>query len=421
MLEKRTPLQINQAVEKVTAHLLEGRIEEVSIFESDGRYLGEDIIATNDVPLFTRSGYDGYALRSIDTVNASSAEPIELKVLEEIGAGMVAVHDIGPFETIRIMTGAKVPNGCDTVIMLEAVKEVEKNGERYITIKREVKKGDHLSFQGEEAKTGDVILKKGTKINPGVMAVLATFGYAKVRVAAKPRVGIFVTGSELLEVDEPLQDGKIRNSNAHMIFAQVKRAGGEPVYLGKLADELDTCIAAVAGALKEFDLLITTGGVSVGDYDLMPDVYKALNGEVLFNKIAMRPGSVTTVAVLDGKFLFGLSGNPSASYVGFELFVRPVIRNMLFCENLHLKAETARLNVDFKRPNPMTRFVRSKLSFENGELVVESAGMDKSNIVTSLAHTDSLAVLQGGERGFEIGDRVKVLLLEDDEGSKWPW
>ncbi|MBB6444970.1 molybdopterin molybdotransferase MoeA [Bacillus benzoevorans] len=421
MLEKRTPLQINQAVEKVTAHLLAGRTEEVSIFESDGRYLGEDIIATNDVPLFTRSGYDGYALRSIDTVHASSEEPVELRVLEEIGAGMVAAHDIGPFETIRIMTGAKVPNGCDTVIMLEAVKEVEKNGERYITIKREVKKGDHLSYQGEEAKKGDVMLKKGTKINPGVMAVLATFGYAKVRVAVKPRVGIFVTGSELLEVDEPLQDGKIRNSNAHMIFGQVKRVGGEPVYLGKLADELDSCIAAVAEALKEFDLLITTGGVSVGDYDLMPDVYKALNGEVLFNKIAMRPGSVTTVAVLDGKFLFGLSGNPSASYVGFELFVRPVVRNMLFCENLHLKAETARLHVDYKRPNPMTRFVRSKLSFDNGELVVESAGMDKSNVVTSLAHTDVLAVLPGGERGFAIGDKVKVLLLEDDEGSKWPW
>ncbi len=421
MLEKRTPLQINQAVEKVVAHVLEGSMEEVSIFECEGRYLAEDIVATHDVPLFTRSGYDGYALRSIDTVNASSTEPVKLKVLEEIGAGMVAEHDIGPFETIRIMTGAKVPNGCDTVIMLEAVKEEEVNGERYITIKREVKKGDHLSIQGEEAKKGDAILKKGTKINPGVMAVLATFGYGKVRVAVKPRVGIFVTGSELLEVDEPLEDGKIRNSNAHMIFGQVIRAGGEPVYLGKVPDVLDTCVEKITGALKEFDLLITTGGVSVGDYDLMPDVYKALNSEVLFNKIAMRPGSVTTVAVLEGKYLFGLSGNPSASYVGFELFVRPVVRNMLFCENLHLKVETARLNVDFKRPNPMTRFVRTKLSFESGELVIESAGMDKSNVVTSLAHTDALAILPGGERGFEKGDTVKVLLLNDDEGSAWPW
>lgn len=421
MLEKRTPLPIEQAVKKVMAHLLEGKTEEVSIFECEGRYLAEDIIATHDVPLFTRSAFDGYAMRSVDTVHATSQEPVKLKVLEEIGAGMVASHDIGPFETIRIMTGAKVPNGCDTILMIEAVKEEEINGERYITIKREVKKGDHISYQGEEVKKGDVVLKKGTKINPGIMAVLATFGYGKVRVAAKPRVGIFVTGSELLEVDEPLEDGKIRNSNAYMLFGQIKRAGGEPVYLGKVPDVLEACIEKVSAALKDFDLLITTGGVSVGDYDLMPDVYKALNGEVLFNKIAMRPGSVTTVTVLDGKYLFGLSGNPSACYVGFELFVRPVIRNMLFCENLHLKAETARLNLDYKKPNPMTRFVRTKLTSENGELVVESAGMDKSNVVTSLAQTDCLTVLPGGERGFEKGDRVKVLLLHDDEGSHWPW
>ena len=276
MLEKRTPLQIGKAVEKITAHFLEGKTEEVSIFECDGRYLGEDIIATHDVPLFTRSGYDGYALRSIDTKNATSDQPVELKVLEELGAGMVATKDIGPNETSRIMTGTMVPNGCDSVLMLEAIKEIEKDGEKYIVIKRPVKEGDHLSYQGEEAKKGDVILKKGTKINPGVMAVLATFGYAKVLVAAKPRVGIFVTGSELLDVDEPLQNGKIRNSNSYMISSQVKRAGGEPVYLGKLPDVLDTCLEAVSGALKEFDLLITTGGVSVGDYDLMPDVYKAL-------------------------------------------------------------------------------------------------------------------------------------------------
>ena len=135
----------------------------------------------------------------------------------------------------------------------------------------------------------------------------------------------------------------------------------------------------------------------------------------------MRPGSVTTVAVLEGKFLFGLSGNPSASYVGFELFARPVIRHMLNCENVHLKAGVARLSVDFPKANPLTRFVRSRLFFEDGQLMVEPAGMDKSNIVMSLAHTDSLAVLPGGERGFHKGDEVKVMLLNDDEGSLWPW
>jgi len=419
MLRKRTPLQINQAVKKIMEHTIEGKTEVVSISDCDHRFLGEDLLASHDVPLFTRSAFDGYALRSVDTVNASSEQPIELKIIEDLGAGMVATKEIGPFETTRIMTGTMIPKGCDTIIMLEAVKEIEKNGEKFIVIKRKVKKGDHISYQGEEAKNGDVILKKGTKVNPGVMAVLATFGYSKVRVAVKPKIGIFVTGSELLDVDEPLQNGKIRNSNSYMIASQVRRAGGEPVYLGKLPDVLDTCTNAVDAALKDVDMLITTGGVSVGDYDLMPEVYKELNGEVLFNKVAMRPGSVTTVAILNGKFLFGLSGNPSASYVGFELFTRPVIRKMLFCANAHLRAGVARLNVDFPRANPLTRFVRSKLLFENGELHVVPAGMDKSNVVMSLAHTDILAVLPGGEQGFQKGDQVQVLLL-DDEGSSFP-
>lgn len=419
MLEKRTPLQINQAVGKIMDHTIEGITEVVSITLCDQRFLGEDILASHDVPLFTRSAFDGYALRSVDTMNASSEQPIELKIVEKLGAGMVATKEIGAYETTRIMTGTMVPKGCDAIIMLEAVKEVEKNGEKYIVIKRNVNEGDHISYQGEEAKKGDIVLKKGTKINPGVMAVLATFGYTKVRVAVKPKIGIFVTGSELLDVDEPLQNGKIRNSNSYMIASQVRRAGGEPVYLGKLPDVLDTCTNAVDAAIKDVDMVITTGGVSVGDYDLMPDVYKMLNGKVLFNKVAMRPGSVTTVAILEGKFLFGLSGNPSASYVGFELFTRPVIRKMLFCENAHLRAGAAQLNDDFPRANPLTRFVRSKLYFENGKLLVDPAGIDKSNVVMSLAHTDSLAVLPGGKRGFQKGDQVQVLLL-DDEVSAFP-
>lgn len=419
MVEKRTPIPINQAVKRILEHVNVGKTEVISITECDQRYLGEDIVATNDVPLFTRSGFDGFALRSVDTAVASSKQPVELKVVEELGAGMVATKELEPFEAIRIMTGTMVPQGCDAIIMLEAVKEVEKNGEKYIVVKREINKGDHISYQGEEVKKGDVVLKKGTKINPGVLAVLATFGYSQVLVAVKPKIGIFVTGSELLDIDEPLEDGKIRNSNSFMITSQVRRAGGEPVYLGKLPDVLDICTNAIEKAIDEVDILITTGGVSVGDYDLMPDLYKRLKAEVLFNKVAMRPGSVTTAAILKGKYLFGLSGNPSASYVGFEIFTRPVIRKMLFCEYAHLRAEIAYLNVDFPRANPLTRFVRSKLYVEGGKLFVDSVGMDKSNAVMSLAYTDSLAVLPGRERGFQRGDQIQVLLLED-EGSSFP-
>ncbi|MEW8987401.1 MAG: molybdopterin-binding protein, partial [Bacillus sp. (in: firmicutes)] len=169
------------------------------------------------------------------------------------------------------------------------------------------------------------------------------------------------------------------------------------------------------------DLLITTGGVSVGDFDFMPGIYEKMGAEVLFNKVAMRPGSVTTVAQYQGKLLFGLSGNPSACYVGFELFARPIIRTMLCNEKPHLRKETAILEVDFPKANPFTRFVRSATTIKNGSLVAAPSGLDKSNIVMSLAGANSLMILPGGTRGYEAGTNVDVLLLEDTTGSVWPW
>ncbi|NMD72411.1 molybdopterin molybdotransferase MoeA [Bacillus sp. DNRA2] len=421
MLEVRHPIQIIEAVKRVMVHQLGGKEEMIPIDECDYRYLAEDIIATHDVPMFTRSGYDGFALRAEDTEIASSITPIKLKVVEEIAAGMVPRKELGPFEVSRIMTGAKIPKGANAVIAIELVKEFTNEGEKYISIKRQVKMGEHLSYQAEETRSGEIVIKKGTRINPGVKAVLATFGYSQVPVAVKPKIGIFATGSELLDVSESLQDGKIRNSNSYMIDAQAKRIGAEPIFFGKLPDEIEPCYEAISLALNKVDILITTGGVSVGDYDLMPEIYKRLNGNVLFNKVAMRPGSVTTVTALEGKLLFGLSGNPSASYVGFELFVRPIIRKMLYSDHPYLKFETVSLACDFPKVNPFTRFVRSKLFFENGEMIARPVGMDKSNAVLSLAKTDTLMVLPGSTRHFQNGDKVTALLLEDEEGSQTLW
>lgn len=241
------------------------------------------------------------------------------------------------------------------------------------------------------------------------------------RLLKKPVIGLFATGTELLEVEDELQPGKIRNSNTHMIIAQIERSGAEVRYFGKLPDDFELCYESIRSAIVEVDLLITTGGVSVGDFDYLPQIYKKLGADVLFNKVAMRPGSVTTVAHLDGKILFGLSGNPSACYVGFELFARPIIRTMLFCTKPHLRREKAVLEVDFPKANPFTRFVRSKVTIANGKLVASPSGVDKSNIVMSLAGTNSFIILPGGTRGFEAQTIVDVLLLEDSEGSEWPW
>ncbi len=304
--------------------------------------------------------------------------------------------------------------------MFELAREFIERGQPFIELKRHFQAGTNISRQGEDARKGTALVEKGRKIDAGVKALLATFGYAKVPVFKKPRVGVFATGTELLDVDQPLEPGKIRNSNSYMVMAQLKAIGAEPVYLGKLVDDLDRCYQAIAAALSQVDLLVTTGGVSVGDYDYLPAIYKKLGAKVLFNKIAMRPGSVTTVAELNGQLLFGLSGNPSACFVGCELFVRPVILSGFENGRPHLQKEQAKLMEDFPKPNPFTRFVRSRLSISDGRLQVRPTGLDKSGVVTSLADANALLMLPGGTRGFQQNDEVDVLLL-NGEGAEWPW
>ncbi|PVC70947.1 molybdopterin molybdenumtransferase [Priestia megaterium] len=420
MLESRTPISIPEAIEKVMTYKRKGSIERVSITESYGRYLGEDIIADQNVPHFNKSLYDGFAVRAQDCVEVSNEHSVEFEVVGEIGAGSVFEEELKPFQAVRIMTGAQVPHSCDAVVMLEVTKSYEKEGKTYMALSRRASKWEHIALKGEETKKGDVLVSKGTRINPGVTAFLATFGYADVAVVKQPVVGVLTTGSELLDVNEPLEPGKIRNSNSYMALAQIVRSGGIPKYLGKLEDDFDRCYEAVEKALEEVDILLTTGGVSVGDYDYLPAIYKKLGANVLFNKIAMRPGSVTTVAERNGQLLFGLSGNPSACYVGFELFVRPIVRSFLHSPAPHLHKTKAVLNGRFKEPNAFTRMVRGEITDEGGRLLVTPVGMDKSGAISSLAAANGLIVLPGGEHGYDRGIEVDVLHLEK-EGTSSLW
>jgi molybdopterin molybdotransferase len=421
MMEKRKPIAVKDAIEKVLNYSSLGQIEHVALQESYGRFLAVDLIADHPVPPFDRSPYDGFAIRSIDTISASADQPIELEVIDEIGAGSVSECLLGEMQAIRIMTGAQIPSGCDAVVMLELTKVFKRNEKVFMSIKRPFKKGDNISYAGEDTPIGSSLVNKGAYITPGIVALLATFGYETVPVVSKPRIGIIATGSELLEVGEPLVPGKIRNSNSFMIEAQCRRSGAEPIYLGKLMDNLDECFTAIQNALQSVDILITTGGVSVGDYDYLPEIYNRLGANVLFNKVAMRPGSVTTVAEVNGKLLFGLSGNPSACYVGFELFVRPIVRTYLYNKCPHLQKIRAALGKDFLKPNPFTRFVRGQLTFIEGKTIVSPVGLDKSNVVTSLADANAFIILPGGTRGYQMGDMVDVLLIEDQTGSDTSW
>ncbi|WP_026050083.1 gephyrin-like molybdotransferase Glp [Bacillus altitudinis] len=418
MMERRQPIPVEEAVKKVHQFQKHGQVEWVPLKNSLGRWIAEDILADHDVPAFDRSPYDGFALRAEDTKEASSEHPVEFEVIDHIGAGIVSAKTIGPFQAIRIMTGAKMPKGANVVIMLELTKTFEKDGKSMMSLKRPLKKGDNISRQGEETLKGNVMIKKGSKVTPGVTAILATFGYAVVPVVKKPVIGIISTGTELLQVSDAMVDGKIRNSNLSMVYAQVLEAGGEPLDLGGVSDDFDQSYEAVKAALSKVDMLITTGGVSVGDFDFLPAIYEKLGAEVLFNKVAMRPGSVTTVAALpNGQLLYGLSGNPAACFVGFELFVKPIIYKWCLKENPFPVFSEAKLTHDFPKANPFTRFVRASLDFAGSQLSVTPTGLDKSSAVTSIAHADCFIVLPGGTRGFSAGDKVSVLLFHHEGGA----
>ncbi|WP_212362507.1 molybdopterin molybdotransferase MoeA [Bacillus altitudinis] len=418
MMERRQPIPVEEAVKKVHQFQKHGQVEWVPLKNSLGRWLAEDILADHDVPAFDRSPYDGFALRAEDTKDASSEHPVEFAVIDHIGAGIVSAKTIGPFQAIRIMTGAKIPKGANVVIMLELTKTFEKDGKSMMSLKRSLKKGDNISRQGEETLKGNVMIKKGSKVTPGVTVILATFGYAVVPVVKKPVIGIISTGTELLQVSDAMVDGKIRNSNLSMVYAQVIEAGGEPLDLGGVSDDFDQSYEAVKAALSKVDMLITTGGVSVGDFDFLPAIYEKLGADVLFNKVAMRPGSVTTVAALpNGQLLYGLSGNPAACFVGFELFVKPIIYKWCLKENPFPVFAEAKLTHDFPKANPFTRFVRASLDFAGSQLSVTPTGLDKSSAVTSIAHADCFIVLPGGTRGFSAGDQVSVLLFHHEGGA----
>lgn len=411
-MEIRKSIPVAESISRIMQHVTPLNAETIALEHAVGRVLAEPIVARNSIPPFDRSPYDGFAIRAANSVGASGENRVLFTVIGEIGAGHVVEQPVGEFEAYRIMTGAQIPEDADAVVMFEQTVE-SSNG---FTIRKEFKVGENVSYKGEDAAEGERLIEAGTRIHAGTIALLATFGYAQVNVATRPVVGILSTGTELLDVSDELVPGKIRNSNGPMVKAQLERLGVPFQVYGTEIDDLDACTDVVKQALSETDALITTGGVSVGDYDYLPKIYERLGATVLFNKVSMRPGSVTTVAVLGNKLLFGLSGNPSACFTGFELFARPALLSMMGDTAPYMPRMKARLSEDFTKPNPFTRFVRAVWHMSENGISVAPAGFNKSNAVSSIARGNCLIVLPSGTRGFTAGDEVDVLLIGSDQG-----
>jgi molybdopterin molybdotransferase len=409
----RKAISVEEARERINGFILLTPTEWTPLSHAFGRRLAQPIHAAQDVPHFRRSGVDGYAVRSADIASASAVKPVALKVVEHIPSGTMPVRVIEAGTTARIMTGAPVPDGADAVVMLEMTDALEpKDAAQQVLIKKGLPPGQNITGIAGEISEGELLLAPGTRIGAGEAAILATFGFGAVLVYRKPSIAIFSTGSELLNVEEMLQPGRIRNSNSYMLAAQVEASGGIPIIMPALSDDAEEVQEALLHAFETVDMVITSGGVSVGDHDVLVDVFSRWEGTLLFNKVAMRPGSPTSVAVWQDKLLFALSGNPGASFVGYELFVRPAIERMQGNSEAENKACTAYLDVEYDKGSAYPRYVRGTTRIDDkGRLWVRPAGTDKSSIMVSIKDADCLIMLPAGGSGFPRETLVSLYRL----------
>jgi molybdopterin molybdotransferase len=408
---RRHALQPEEAQQLILQRVRHLDTEWVPLAEAWQRRLADNIIAPHPFPPFRRSGMDGYAVRVADLLQATSEHPIALTVLESLPCGIVPSFDITSGRATRIMTGGMVPEGADAVVMLEMTTQSEQDGQSYVHIGRSVAAGLNIAEIGCEIHKGESLLPTGKVIRSGETALLASCGYAQVPVIRKPRVAVLSTGSELLEVEEALAPAMIRNSNAPMLAALLREAGAEPIMLGKVPDDADAALALVLRGLQTCDLLLTSGGVSVGDYDVMVDVLAAPGVELLFNKIAMRPGSPTTAAISDNKLIAALSGNPGACFVGFHLFVLPALKAMQREAEPASRSFQAFLGVAFPKMNAYRRYIRARTELRDGQVWVTPNGDDKSSLMTTIVDADCLIEIPPLKKGLEKGHLMKAWKL----------
>ncbi|WP_233531908.1 molybdopterin molybdotransferase MoeA [Paenibacillus alkalitolerans] len=414
----RKAISVEEARQAVLRHAEPVSIETLGLVDAVRRRAAEDVFAPEPVPHFRRSGMDGYAIRSGDTKDASSANPVAFSVIDNIPCGTVPREAIVSGAAARIMTGAMVPDGADAVVMLEMTEPRENGDETVISVKRHIPSGANVSAVGSDLMQGEPVIRRGERLGPAEIAVLAAVGKPDVTVFRRPKVAILSTGTELLAPGEPLQPGKIRNSNSYMLAAQTANAGGEPAIIESVPDRLDIAAGTIRRLMEtdDCDLLITTGGVSVGDYDMMTDFLYEWQGELLFNKIMMRPGSPTSAAVFNGKLLFALSGNPGACFAGFELLVRPAIKKMQGAADPGPASIKAVLDADFPKVNAYTRYIRGKRRVEDGSVFAAPVGEDRSSMLVPGLGADCFIVIPPGGQGVARGTLVDVLPFDDGKG-----
>ena len=386
--------------------------ERVSLQDSLGAVLTENIIAPFNVPPLDNSAMDGYAVKAEDLQGVTEQNPVKLKISGELPAGYQSKDLLKKGEALRIMTGAPVPEGADTVVMQEDTHA--DNGS--VEIFKEISFGTNIRRAGEDIAKEQVLFKKGTRIRPAHIGTLASIKRAIVSVYQRPRVAILSTGDELVDIDGDNSDGKIVSSNTYSLFALVKENGGIPVSLGIGRDTKEALKEKFLDGLHS-DIILSSGGVSVGDYDFVKDVLQELGLEMKFWKVSMRPGQPLAFGMIEGKPAFGLPGNPVSVMVSFEQFVRPAIRKMSGYQNLFRALVTGVAKEELKVRKGKKHFIRCVVTIEDGQYTVSTTGAQGSGMLTSMAAANGLMVVPEDRDCVKPGDTVKVQILDPEFGT----
>jgi len=414
-------ISVEEALEKVLSYFDVLEAEDELMLDSLGRVLAEDIYSTINIPPMDNTAMDGYAVQAQSTVGATRSSPNILRVIGEVAAGYLTKEEVESGTAIRIMTGAPIPRGADAVVQFEDTDEELRRAQNQplteIGVLREVEKGLNIRRAGEDISSGSMVLKKGTPLRPQEIGVLASLGREVVPVIRRPLVAILATGDELVDVGKPLPLGKIYSSNTYSLAAQVIHYGGIPKILGIALDNVQALEDKIKQA-RDADMLITSAGVSVGDYDIVKDVL-ARQGEVTFWTVRMKPGKPLAFGVLRlGKSMIphlGLPGNPVSSMITFEQFARPAILKMLGRKNLdkptiHARSESRVENTDGRRI-----FARVRVSKQDGQYFARLVGPQGSGVLTSMAQANGLMIVPEDVPSVEMGDDVVVQMLDWNE------
>jgi len=369
----------------------------IPLEEAMGRVLAEDVISDRDVPPFPRATMDGYACRQEDL-------PGPLTVLESVPAGKIPTLKVGKGQCSKIMTGAMTPEGSNCVIMQEYVRS-EEDGIIIFTANETDK---NIDPRGQDLKEGDLLLSAGTMITPGHLGIISSTGKVELKVAKQLIIGILATGSELVEPGELPKGAQIRNSNSHQLAGQVRRAGHTPIYLGIVEDKREAMAERISGAMEQLDLLILTGGASVGELDFVPGVLEELGFHVEYQRVAMQPGKPVSFAHRNGKACFGLSGNPVSSFVQFEVLVRPYLENCTGAIPINKRIRIP-LEKRYQRHRADRQFFLPVCFTDSG--TCEAVEYHGSGHLHALDKAIGFAEMPAGQTVIEKGDKVHVRLI----------